>query len=88
MTEQQISVQDALWLNMDRPNNLMVIDGVMWFLEQPDWDAVRGVLEERLVKRFPVFSCKAVKRDGGQFWVPDPDFDISNHLIRADDLDD
>ena len=84
MTEQQISVQDALWLNMDRPNNLMVIDGVMWFLEQPDWDAVRGVLEERLVKRFPVFSCKAVKRDGGQFWVPDPDFDISNHLIRAD----
>ncbi len=84
MTTQKISVQDALWLSMDRPNNLMVIDGVLWFLEQPDWDAVRGVVEERLVKRFPVFSSKAVKGDDGLSWVSDPDFDISNHLLRAD----
>ncbi len=84
MAEQQISVQDALWLNMDRPNNLMVIDGVMWFLESPDWNAVRGVIEDRLIKQFPVFSSKAVKRKDGQYWVPDPKFDLDAHLVHAD----
>ena len=84
MSEQQVTVQDALWLNMDRPNNLMVIDGVLWFLEQPDFEAVRGVVQERLVTRFPVFSSKAVKRDDGYVWVTDANFDIADHLIRAD----
>ena len=46
MSELPISVQDALWLNMDRPNNLMIIDSVLWFTEQPDWDAVKAVIDE------------------------------------------
>jgi diacylglycerol O-acyltransferase len=82
MVEQQISVQDALWLNMDRPNNLMIIDSVLWFHESPDWDAVRAVIEERMIKQFPVFSSKPVNRKDGVYWVTDPKFDIERHLIR------
>ncbi len=83
MAEQHISVQDALWLNMDRPNNLMIIDSVLWFDESPDWDAIRAVIEERMIKQFPVFSSKPVKRKDGMFWVTDPKFDIERHLVRA-----
>ena len=36
--QRPMSAQDALWLTMDRPNNLMVIDGVMLFESPPDWD--------------------------------------------------
>lgn len=25
-----LTVQDQLWLDMDRPNNLMVIDSLIW----------------------------------------------------------
>lgn len=84
MSEQQITVQDALWLNMDRPNNLMIIDSVMWFVQEPDWQAVRKVISERMIARYPVFSSKAVKRKDGQFWVSDDSFDLDNHLIFPD----
>ncbi len=84
MAEQRITVQDALWLNMDRPNNLMIIDSVLWFEGTPDWDAVREVIRERMIDRFPVFSSKPVKRQDGMYWVTDPKFDIDRHLVRAD----
>ena len=44
---------DAAWLHMDRPQNLMVINAVMWFDEQVDWTRFREVLQERLVAPFP-----------------------------------
>lgn len=83
MTEMPISVQDALWLNMDRPNNLMIIDSIMWLKGQPDWDAVKQIVAERMVESFPVFSAVAERRDDGYVWVPDPDFDIDNHVKFA-----
>ncbi len=36
-----LGVQDALWLEMDRPNNLMVVDSVIWTAEPLDWGRVR-----------------------------------------------
>jgi diacylglycerol O-acyltransferase len=81
MTDLPIGVQDALWLNMDRPNNLMIIDSVMWLSESPDWEAVRAVIDERMVSRFPVFRSRAVKRKDGYHWVSDPEFDLDRHLI-------
>lgn len=83
MTEMPISVQDALWLNMDRPNNLMIIDSLMWLKEQPDWEAVKAVVEERMVGNFPAFSSVAQRRGDGYVWAPDPDFDIDHHLRFA-----
>ena len=35
---------DTMWLNMDRPNNLMVIDGVMWFDGAIDFERLRAVI--------------------------------------------
>ena len=46
---------DAAWLHMDRPQNLMVINGVFWFDEQVDWERFAAVIEERLVGPFPRF---------------------------------
>ena len=83
MTETPISVQDALWLNMDRPNNLMIIDSLMWLKGQPDWEAVKQVIQERMVDRFPVFSSVAQRRGDGYAWVPDPEFDIDEQVRFA-----
>ena len=82
MARSEISVQDALWLTMDRPNSLMVIDTVMWFRQVPDWDAVEAVVQERLVDRFPVFGRRPVQHGSTWFWEDDPDFSLAHHLLR------
>lgn len=82
MERTAMSVQDALWLTMDRPNSLMVIDTVMWFRAVPDWDAVQAVVQERLVDRFPVFHRRPVQDGSTWYWEDDPDFDLSRHLVR------
>lgn len=77
---------DTIWLNMDRPDNLMVIDGIMWFDEPVDWDRVTRVLRTRLVGRFPVFSQRPVDPPvliGPPSWEDDPDFDLDRHIIRT-----
>ena len=64
MARARLSSQDALWLTMDRPNSLMVIDTIMWVRgDVPDWDKVDEVVQERLVDRYPVFHRRPV-RDG------------------------
>lgn len=83
----RLGVQDALWLTMDRPNSLMVIDSVMWFREVPDWDEVRGVVTERIVERYPVFARRPVRDRGQWYWEDDPGFSLDRHLVRAS-LDD
>lgn len=75
-----MSSQDALWLTMDRPNNLMVIDSLMWFSSELDLARVRSVVTERLVDRFAVFSARPVQLDGDWRWEADPDFDLDRHL--------
>ena len=91
-----MSAQDALWLTMDRPNNLMVIDGVMLMRGRPAWEDFVEVIRERVVERFPVFACRAVQTsrpgalpapalvDAAWAWQPDPHFDIARHLHRVE----
>ncbi len=77
----RLGLQDALWLEMDRPNNLMVVDSVVWTADPLDWDQVRQVLEERLSTRYPVFRSRAVKdRDGSWWWEVDDEFDFEDHV--------
>lgn len=86
-----IPAPDQTWLHMDRPNNLMYVRSLMWFDEHPDLDAVRRLLEERLIGRHPVFRRRAVERDGQWFWEDDPDFDIDRHVrtleLQGDEAD-
>jgi WS/DGAT/MGAT family acyltransferase len=75
-----------MWLHMDRPNNLMVIDGVMWFDAPIDRDRLRAIVQRRLVDRYPVFSQRPVPATtpfGMSHWEDDPDFDVDRHLRRA-----
>jgi hypothetical protein len=81
----RLGVQDALWLEMDRPNNLMVVDSVVWTAEPLDWDRVRQVTEERLTTRYPVFRSRAVKdTDGSWWWEVDDGFDFEEHVTVVD----
>ncbi|WP_181026027.1 WS/DGAT domain-containing protein [Mycobacterium kansasii] len=81
----RLGIQDALWLEMDRPNNLMVVDTVVWTADPLDWGRVREVLEERLINRYPVFRSLAVKdRDGSWWWELADDFDFGKHVTVVD----
>lgn len=79
MTTVPMSVQDSLWLTMDRPNNLMVVDGAMVLGTAPTLAAVRDVYTEA-VDRFPVFARKPVAAGNGWAWQDDPDFDLDRHI--------
>ena len=83
MTARVLSAQDALWLTMDRPNNLMVIDGILMLRGVPDWDTLLSVARERVLERFPVFTCRPIAQGRDWAWEPDPDFDIARHVQRA-----
>ena len=79
MASTAMSAQDALWLTMDRPNNLMVIDGAMVLAEQIDIDDMRAVFEAA-GDRFPVFRRRPEKKGQSWHWVDDPNFDIDAHV--------
>jgi WS/DGAT/MGAT family acyltransferase len=80
MTTQPISKSDLTWLNMDEPTNLMVVNGLMWFHGEPDWQVVREIVQERLVERYSVMTSRARKVGGDWVWEPDPDFDLDRHI--------
>ncbi len=81
----QMPHADAAWLHMDQPTNLMVITGVLWFREPPDWNVVREIVRARLVDRYPRFRRRVVEGRqpiSGPHWEDDPHFDLDLHLRR------
>lgn len=87
----RLGIQDELWLVMDRPNNLMVVDSVIWTAEPLDRDLTRDVLVERLWERYPVFRSRAVQdEDGTWWWEEDPEADFEDLVtyVELDDPDD
>ena len=82
---QRLGVQDALWLEMDKPGNLMVVDSLFWTAGPIDWDAYREVTRERLWDRYPVFRSVVVRgEDGGWWWEEQPgaDFEGRHEQVR------
>ena len=76
---------DTAWLHMDRPTNLMVINGVLLFERPLDWTRVSEIIRLRLVDRFPRFRQRVAESRimlRGPRWEEDPDFDLSRHLHR------
>lgn len=86
MSRRTMGPVDTIWLNMDRPNNLMVIDSLM-FLDGPvDWDRLVDAARAGLVDRYPVFQQRPVlslTHVGSAHWEDDPGFDLARHLIRV-----
>lgn len=81
-----VSPVDTMWLNMDHPDNLMVIDSVMWFADPVDWDRLAAVVQRRMVDRYPVFRQRPVSSLAGlghQQWEDDPGFALDRHLHRV-----
>jgi WS/DGAT/MGAT family acyltransferase len=80
-----MSSADAAWLRMDRPTNLMVINGVLLFDEPIDWPGVKDVISDRLVAPYPRFRQRVVESGGlrgGAHWEDDTHFDREVHLHR------
>jgi diacylglycerol O-acyltransferase len=80
----RIPAEDSFWLELDRPENLMVVTSLMWTSEEIDPDRLRAVVRERLLARFPVFRQRpsvhaGLVRRGS--WVDDTDFDLDRHLV-------
>lgn len=74
---------DNIWLRMDRPTNLMVIDSVMWLESALDVERFRSVVQRRIVDRFPVFHQRIAPDTPSWLppqWEDDPDFSIDDHL--------
>ncbi len=77
---------DAIWLSMDTPENLMVIDSVIMLDGPVDWERLEAVVQHRLVDRYPVFSQRVVESlnpMGMPHWVDDDDFTLRDHLHRV-----
>ena len=79
---QRMGVQDALWLEMDRPTNLMVVDSLVWTADPLDWDRFVTVARERLWDRYRVFRSVAVHDDDGWFWEERATDSFESHLTR------
>lgn len=81
---QRLGVQDALWLEMDKPGNLMVVDSLFWTAEPIDWDSYRKATRERLWDRYPVFRSVVVRgEDGGWWWEEQPDADLEDRYEQV-----
>ncbi len=82
MTRERMSGVDTAWLRMDSPGNLMMIVGVE-VLESPiGYDQLCQRLEDRLL-RFDRFHQRIEPDATGYWWVDDPDFRMSRHVVRA-----
>lgn len=79
----RMSAQDALWLTMDRPSNLMVIDVAVVLDGEPSLEALQWAFTA-LIARHPVFGRRATRRGNSWWWVDDPDFDIARHVTTVD----
>jgi WS/DGAT/MGAT family acyltransferase len=73
---------DAAWLEMDRPTNPMVINGLMLFDTPIAFERLRRVLQERLVNQFDRFGDRVTihPTTGQHLWEADPHFHISYHV--------
>jgi diacylglycerol O-acyltransferase len=83
MTRHAIPPQDQLWLDLDRPTNLMMITSVLWTARPVAPDALRALVTERLLGRYPVFGRRVVDGalPGQAWWEDDPDFDLDRHVL-------
>ncbi|WIY00397.1 WS/DGAT domain-containing protein [Amycolatopsis mongoliensis] len=76
--------QDSLWLQLDRPENLMLVTSVLWTKTPVDPARLRSVVSDRLLARYPVYLQRAVRHGRAITWETDPDFDLGDHVLVQD----
>ena len=83
MTRRTIEPVDTIWLNMDRADNLMVVESLMVLDGPLDLDRFREVMHHRVIDRYPVFHQRPVPSRvplKAPHWEDDPDFSFDRHL--------
>jgi WS/DGAT/MGAT family acyltransferase len=80
---ERMSTVDTAWLRMDRPNNLMMIVGVLLLDGPVDAARLRETIEARMLARFPRFRQRPVQDATGWHWETDRRFRIERHLRTA-----
>ena len=76
-----MSKVDTAWLRMERPDNLMMITGVIGLEEQLDYERLVNTIEQRFLV-FSRFRQKAVDTASGAYWEFDEDFTLRAHVRR------
>lgn len=74
---------DAAWLRMDRPDNLMMVCGLMRFAGHLGLQELKDVVHSRLLC-FHRLRQRVADRDGRPRWEFDPRFDLDWHVQRLD----
>ncbi len=67
---------------MEQPTNLMMINGVIVMDREIAYPDLIETIEQRFLA-FRRFRQKVEEGPRGAYWVPDPDFDIRNHVRRV-----
>ena len=85
LRKRRVGPVDTMWLNMDRPNNLMVIEALILLDGVPDWDEVIELFRREVLEQFPVFRQRPEQSApmGQPWWVEDQDFSLDRHIIRV-----
>jgi diacylglycerol O-acyltransferase len=78
----KMSAVDTAWLRMDRPQNLMMICGVLMFRERLSLARLRKLIGERFVV-FKRFRQRPREMPGVAFWENDPHFAIERHVVHT-----
>lgn len=84
MVKQSMASVDHAWLRMDSPQNLLVVNAVVWTDRPLDDEVLREVLRQRLVDEYPRFTQRLEPAHGllgRPAWVTDEDFDLDRHLV-------
>lgn len=81
---ERMATVDAAWLHMDGPDNRMMITAVLELDGRLAWGTLAGILQQRLVERYPRFGQRMVHGALGEArWEEDSAFDLRNHLHRV-----
>ena len=79
---EKISAVDTAWLRMDRPDNLMMICGVLTFRDRIELRRLRKTVEQRFL-RFKRFRDIPVSQPAMSFWHADRNFDLDHHVVHV-----
>lgn len=71
---------DTAWLRMDSENNLMVINGLLFFDEPLTEEEFRQLIEDRWLAQHPRFHMRPVSEGGRYFWEDVDGLDMAYHL--------
>ena len=79
---ERLSLVDTAWLHMEMPTNLMMVGSLAFFDAPVDRNQLLTALDHRLLIHPRFRERVEVARLGPPKWVPDPMFDLNEHVRR------